>query len=149
MKLGLLLVGNLGLWGAQISQEEDIKTILGLKTWAVVGLGNNPERAALGVSKLLQNKGHRIVPVYPRAETVHGEVGYKTLSEIPFEIDVVDCFVNSNLVGKVVDEAIAIGAKAVWLQLDVIDLEAVDRAKAAGLLTVMDRCPAIEYQKYG
>ena len=149
MKLGLLLVGNLGLWGAQISQEEDIKTILGLKTWAVVGLGNNPERPALGVSKLLQNKGHRIVPVYPRAETVHGEVGYKTLSEIPFEIDVVDCFVNSNLVGKVVDEAIAIGAKAVWLQLDVIDLEAVDRAKAAGLLTVMDRCPAIEYQKHG
>lgn len=149
MKLGLLLVGNLGLWGAQISQEEDIKTILGLKTWAVVGLGNNPERPALGVSKLLQNKGHRIVPVYPRAETVHGEVGYKTLSEIPFEIDVVDCFVNSNLVGKVVDEAIAIGAKAVWLQLGVIDQEAVDRAKAAGLLTVMDRCPAIEYQKQG
>ncbi len=149
MKLGLLLVGNLGLWGAQISQEEDIKTVLGLKTWAVVGLGNNPERAAFGVSKLLQNKGHRIVPVYPRAETVHGEVGYKTLSEIPFEIDVVDCFVNSNLVGKVVDEAIAIGAKAVWLQLDVIDLDAVDRAKAAGLLTVMDRCPAIEYQKHG
>ncbi len=149
MKLGLLLVGNLGLWGAQISQEEDIKTVLGLKTWAVVGLGNNPERAAFGVSKLLQNKGHRIVPVYPRAETVHGEVGYKTLSEIPFEIDVVDCFVNSNLVGKVVDEAIAIGAKAVWLQLDVIDLDAVNRAKAAGLLTVMDRCPAIEYQKHG
>jgi predicted CoA-binding protein len=149
VKLGLLLVGNLGLWGAQISQEEDIKTVLGLKTWAVVGLGNNPERAAFGVSKLLQNKGHRIVPVYPRAETVHGEVGYKTLSEIPFEIDVVDCFVNSNLVGKVVDEAIAIGAKAVWLQLDVIDLDAVDRAKAAGLLTVMDRCPAIEYQKHG
>jgi len=145
----LLLVGNLGLWGAQISQEEDIKTVLRLKTWAVVGLGNNPERAAFGVSKLLQNKGHRIVPVYPRAETVHGEVGYKTLSEIPFEIDVVDCFVNSNLVGKVVDEAISIGAKAVWLQLDVIDLEAVDRAKAAGLLTVMDRCPAIEYQKNG
>jgi predicted CoA-binding protein len=149
VKLGLLLVGNLGLWGAQISQEEDIKTVLGLKTWAVVGLGNNPERAAFGVSKLLQNKGHRIVPVYPRAETVHGEVGYKTLSEIPFEIDVVDCFVNSNLVGKVVDEAIAIGAKAVWLQLDVIDLDAVNRAKAAGLLTVMDRCPAIEYQKHG
>ncbi len=145
----MLLVGNLGLWGAQISQEEDIKTVLRLKTWAVVGLGNNPERAAFGVSKLLQNKGHRIVPVYPRAETVHGEVGYKTLSEIPFEIDVVDCFVNSNLVGKVVDEAISIGAKAVWLQLDVIDLEAVDRAKAAGLLTVMDRCPAIEYQKNG
>lgn len=132
-----------------MNQDEIIKIVLGLKTWAVVGLGNNPERAAFGVSKLLQDKGHRIVPVYPRAEMVHGEVGYKTLSEIPFEIDVVDCFVNSNLVGKLVDEAIAIGAKAVWLQLGVIDQEAVDRAKAAGLLTVMDRCPAIEYQKNG
>ena len=84
--------------------------------------------------------------MYPRAEVVHGEVGYKTLSEIPEQVDVVDCFVNSKLVGKVVDEAIAIGAKAVWLQRDVIDEEAVARAQAAGLLTVMDRCPAIEYR---
>jgi len=145
----LLLVGSLELWGAQISQDEIIEIVLGLRTWAIVGLGNNPERAAFGVSKLLQDKGHQIVPVYPRAETVHGEVGYKSLSEIPFEIEVVDCFVNSNLVGKVVDEAISIGAKAVWLQLDVIDHEAIDRAKAAGLLTVMDRCPAIEYRKRG
>lgn len=99
------------------------------------------------MAKLLQEKGHRIIPVYPRAEIVHGETGYKTLSDIGQPIDVVDCFVNSNLVGKVVDEAIAIGAKAVWLQLDVIDHEAVARAQAAGLLTVMDRCPAIEYQK--
>jgi predicted CoA-binding protein len=78
---------------------------------------------------------------------VHGEVGYKTLSEIPFQIDVVDCFVNSRLVGSVVDEAIAIGAKAVWLQLDVIDEAAVARAEAAGLIAIMDRCPAIEYRK--
>ena len=84
--------------------------------------------------------------MYPRAEVVHGEIGYKTLSEIPVNVDVVDCFVNSSLVGKVVDEAIAIGAKAVWLQLDVIDNDAVARAQAAGLLTVMDRCPAIEYR---
>ena len=126
-----------------------IDVVLGLKTWAVVGLGNNPERAAFGVSKLLQEKGHRIIPVYPRAEIVHGEIGYKTLTEIPVAIDVVDCFVNSNLVGKVVDEAIAIGAKAVWLQLGVIDQEAIERAKLAGLFTVMDRCPAIEYQKRG
>jgi predicted CoA-binding protein len=77
---------------------------------------------------------------------VHGETGYKTLSEIPGSVDVVDCFVNSTLVGKVVDEAIAIGAKAVWLQLDVIDNEAIARAQAAGLLTIMDRCPAIEYR---
>jgi predicted CoA-binding protein len=95
---------------------------------------------------LLQDKGHRIIPVYPRAETVHGEIGYKALSEIPESVDVVDCFVNSQLVGKVVDEAIAIGAKAVWLQLDVIDEPAVARAQAAGLITVMDRCPAIEYR---
>ena len=127
--------------------EETISQVLAMKTWAVVGLGNNPERAAYGVAKLLQDNGHKIVPVYPRAEEVHGEMGYKTLSEIPFPIDVVDCFVNSKLVGKVVDEAIAIGAKAVWLQLDVIDQEAVGRAEAAGLLAIMDRCPAIEYRK--
>ena len=77
---------------------------------------------------------------------MHGEIGYKTLSDIPGPVDVVDCFVNSTLVGKVVDEAIAIGAKAVWLQLDVIDNDAVARAQAAGLLAVMDRCPAIEYR---
>lgn len=127
--------------------DETIDQVLKLKTWAIVGLGNNPERAAFGVSKLLQDKGHRIVPVYPRAETVHGETGYKTLSEIPFEVDVVDCFVNSKLVGKVVDEAITIGAKAVWLQLDVIDEAAVSRAESAGLLAIMNRCPAIEYKK--
>lgn len=127
--------------------EEKIDQVLAMKTWAIVGLGNNPERAAFGVSKLLQEKGHRIVPVYPRAETVHGEIGYKSLSEIPFPIEVVDCFVNSKLVGAVVDEAIAIGAKAVWLQLDVIDEAAVARAEAAGLIAIMDRCPAIEYRK--
>jgi predicted CoA-binding protein len=84
--------------------------------------------------------------VHPKAETVHGETGFTSLSEIEQPVDVVDCFVNSDLVGSVVDEAIAIGAKAVWLQLDVIDEAAVARAQAAGLLTVMDRCPAIEYR---
>jgi len=127
--------------------EKTIDQVLAMKTWAIVGLGNNPERAAFGVSKLLQDKGHKIVPVYPRAEMVHSEIGYKTLSEIPFPVDVVDCFVNSKLVGKVVDEAIEIGAKAVWLQLDVIDSEAIARAESAGLLAIMDRCPAIEYRK--
>ncbi len=118
-----------------------------MKTWAIVGLGNNPERAAFGVAKVLQDKGHRIIPVHPRAEVVYGEIGYKTLTDIPSEIDVVDCFVNSALVGEVVDEAIAIGAKALWLQLGVIDEAAIARAQGAGLLTVMDRCPAIEYRK--
>ena len=77
---------------------------------------------------------------------MHGETGFMSLSEIEQPVDVVDCFVNSDLVGSVVDEAIVIGAKAVWLQLDVIDEAAVARAQAAGLLTVMDRCPAIEYR---
>lgn len=141
-----MLVGSFTHQVVPINSKETIDAVLALKNWAVVGLGNNPERAAYGVAKLLQDKGHRIFPVYPRAEQVHGEVGYKTLAEIPEQVDVVDCFVNSNLVGKVVDEAIAIGAKAVWLQLDVIDEEAVARAQAAGLLTVMNRCPAIEYK---
>lgn len=130
-----------------MNTHSEIDAVLSLHTWAVVGLGNNPERAAFGVAKLLQEKGHRIVPVYPRAETVHGEVGYKTLSEVPDAIDVVDCFVNSARVGEVVDEAIAIGAKAIWLQLDVIDEAAIARAEAAGLIAIMDRCPAIEYAK--
>ena len=130
-----------------MNTQTEIDAVLALHTWAVVGLGNNPERAAFGVAKLLQEKGHRIIPVYPRAEIVHGEVGYKTLSEIPHAIDVGDCFVNSERVGEVVDEAIAIGAKAIWLQLDVIDEAAIVRAQAAGLIAIMDRCPAIEYAK--
>jgi len=130
-----------------VNTQAEIDAALALHTWAVVGLGNNPERAAFGVAKLLQEKGHRIIPVYPRAEIVHGEVGYKTLSEVPDAIDVVDCFVNSERVGEVVDEAIAIGAKAIWLQLDVIDEAAIARAQAAGLIAIMDRCPAIEYAK--
>jgi predicted CoA-binding protein len=134
------------LWGVPITSKETIDAVLSLKTWAVVGLSNNSERAAFGVARLLQDKGHHIIPVHPKAETVHGETVYTTLSEIPVAVDVVDCFVNSQLVGSVVDEAIAIGAKAVWLQLDVIDEEAIARAQAAGLLTVMDRCPAIEYR---
>ena len=143
-----MLAGSFTRQDALIKESEVIDALLAMKVWAVVGLGNNPDRAAFGVAKLLQDKGHQIIPVYPRAEEVHGQMGYKTLSEIPIKVDVVDCFVNSSLVGKVVDEAIAIGAKAVWLQLDVIDEAAVARAQAAGLLTVMNRCPAIEYRAH-
>jgi len=131
-----------------MNTTETITQILDLKNWAVVGLANNPDRPAFGVAKLLQDEGHQIFPVHPKAEVVHGENGYKSLADIPEQIDVVDCFVNSNLVGEVVDQAIAIGAKAVWLQLGVIDEAAAARAQAAGLLTVMDRCPAIEYQRF-
>ena len=131
-----------------MNTTETISQVLALKNWAIVGLANNPERPAYGVAKLLQDKGHQIFPVHPKAETVHGETGYLNLADIPTQVEVVDCFVNSNLVGAVVDQAIAIGAKAVWLQLGVIDQAAVDRAQAAGLLTVMDRCPAIEYKRF-
>ncbi|WP_420113879.1 CoA-binding protein [Pseudactinotalea sp.] len=115
-------------------------------TWAVVGLSTNPERAAFRVSSYLQSIGTTIVPVHPKAETVHGATGYATLAEIPGDVavDVVDVFVNAELAGAVVDEAIARGARAVWMQLGVIDHEAAQRALDAGLDVVMDRCPAIE-----
>lgn len=125
---------------------EIIDRILALRTWAIVGLSNNHDRPAFEVAALLQAKGHRIIPVHPKAETVHGEHGYATLAQIPFPIDVVDIFVNSSLAGGVVDQAIAIKAKALWLQLDVIDESAFVRAESAGLMAVMNRCPAIEYR---
>ncbi|MBA2946869.1 CoA-binding protein [Streptomyces himalayensis] len=118
-------------------------------TWAVVGLSNNQRRAAYGVSDVLQRYGKRIVPVHPKAETVHGEKGYASLADIPFDVDVVDVFVNSHLAGAVADEAVAIGAQAVWFQLGVIDEAAYERTRAAGLDMVMDRCPAIEIPRLG
>ncbi|MCF3120730.1 CoA-binding protein [Streptomyces arenae] len=118
-------------------------------TWAVVGLSNNRDRAAYGVAAVLQRFGKRVVAVHPKAETVHGEQGYPSLSAVPFQIDVVDVFVNSALAGQVADEAVAAGARAVWFQLDVIDEAAYDRTRAAGLEMVMNRCPAIEIPRLG
>ena len=117
--------------------------------WAVVGLSMNSRRAAYGVAEVLQRKGRTIMPIHPKAEQVHGATGYPRLADVPVPIDVVDCFVNSSRVGAVVDDAIAVGAKAVWLQLDVIDHAAAARAVAAGLDVVMDRCPAIEGPRLG
>lgn len=118
-------------------------------TWAVVGLSGNQARAAYGVARVLQRFGKRVVPVHPKAEPVHGEQGYASLAEIPFPVDVVDVFVNSSLAGQVADEAVAVGAKAVWFQLDVVDRAAYERTQAAGLEMVMDRCPAIEIPRLG
>ncbi len=118
-------------------------------TWAVVGLSNNSSRAAYGVAQVLQRFGKRVVPVHPKAETVHGEQGYASLADIPFPVDVVDVFVNSELAGSVADEAVAVGAKAVWFQLGVVDPDAYGRTRAAGLDMVMDRCPAIEIPRLG
>jgi predicted CoA-binding protein len=133
------------------TESETVRKILTATgdTWAVVGLSSNRARAAYGVAAVLQRFGKRIVPVHPKAETVHGEQGYASLADIPFPVDVVDVFVNSEHAGQVADEAVAVGAKAVWFQLDVIDEAAYARTREAGLDMVMDRCPAIEIPLLG
>lgn len=122
--------------------------------WAVVGLSTHTTRTAYGVARWLKDAlGHRIIPVHPLAEEVWGEPGYRTLTQIPdgTVVAVVNCFVNSQRVGAVVDEAILnkdrLGIEAVWLQLGVIDEDAAGRAIDAGLDVVMDTCPMIEYPK--
>lgn len=118
--------------------------------WAVVGLSTNRARAAFGVAAYVQSTlGHEIVPVHPRAETVHGAQGHASLARVPGHVDVVDVFVNSTLAGAVVDDAIAVGARAVWLQLGVVDEDAARRARDAGLDVVMDTCPVIEGRRLG
>ncbi|WP_051804168.1 CoA-binding protein [Streptomyces griseus] len=133
------------------SEEETVRRILTGTgdTWAIVGLSSNRERAAYGVAAVLQRFGKRIVPVHPKAETVHGEPGYASLADVPFPVDVVDVFVNSDLAGEVADQAREIGAKAVWFQLGVVDEAAYARTTDAGLDMVMDRCPAIEIPRLG
>lgn len=119
-------------------------------TWFVVGLGDSPDRAAYGVARILQRQGKRIVPIHPRAETVHGERGYPTITEAAAAVgvpDVVDCFVRSDRVGPFAAEAIAVGAKAVWFQLHVIDDAAAQAVVDAGATMIMDRCPAIELRR--
>ncbi|YCH06155.1 CoA-binding protein [Arthrobacter sp. alpha11c] len=121
--------------------------------WAIVGLSNNEWRSAYDVSLYVRDRmGMEIIPVNLKGEDVHGEKGYKSLMDIPAEkhpIDVVDCFVNSQRVGAVIDQAIAVGAKAVWLQLGVFDDDAVQRARDAGLDVVVNSCPAREGWHYG
>lgn len=117
--------------------------------WFVVGLGNNPNRAAFGVAKFLQTHGKQIVPIHPRAEIVHGEQGFVTISaaaKVWGPPDVVDLFVNSSRAGEISDEGIQAGATVIWMQLGVIDEEAAERARMVGLTVVMDKCPAIEWR---
>ncbi|MCC9197549.1 CoA-binding protein [Arthrobacter sp. zg-Y820] len=137
--------------GAHVNDPAVIGRLLREKgRWAVVGLSNNPRRTAVGVSKYLQDHlGMEIIPVSLKGDDVHGNKGYRRLSDIPGQIDVVDCFVNSTRVGDIVDQAIAVGAKAVWLQLGVVDEAAAARAAAAGLDVVMNTCPVIEAPYYG
>ena len=116
--------------------------------WFIVGLGDNPERPAYGVAKFLQNSGKQIVPIYPRAEIVHGEQGFKTIAdaaEVWGPPDVVDVFVRSSRAGEFADQAIAAGAKVVWFQVGVLDHAAAERVTQAGASMVMDTCPVIEW----
>jgi predicted CoA-binding protein len=122
-------------------------------TWAIVGLTTNEWRSAYDVSLFIRDRmGMEIIPVNLPGDDVHGEKGYRSLVDIPAEkhpIDVVDCFVNSHKVGAVIDQAIEVGAKAVWLQLGVFDDAAVERAEAAGLDVVVNSCPAREGWRVG
>lgn len=121
------------------------------RTIAMIGASDRPDRPSYGVMKFLQNHGYRVFPINPRitGEHVHGEFVWRDLFQIGEPIDLVDIFRNSEDAGAAVDEAIAVGAKAVWMQLGVINQEAAERAEAARLKVVMNRCPKIEIARLG
>ena len=129
------------------SDSDTIKDIVNnSKIIAVVGLSDKPERPSYGVASYLQSQGYRIIPVNPMKAEILGEKSYPDLSSIPEPIDVVDIFRKSEAVGPIVDEAIKVKAKTVWMQQGVINVEAADKAQAAGLKVVMDRCLLIEHR---
>jgi uncharacterized protein len=117
-------------------------------TWAVVGLSGDPSRTAYRIAEFLQERGKRIVPVHPAAPTVLGAQGYPTLADVPVPIDVVDVFRRSAAAGEFADQAVDVGARGVWFQLGVVDQDAFERTRAAGVPMVMDTCPAIEWPRY-
>ncbi|GAA2845085.1 CoA-binding protein [Nonomuraea rubra] len=132
--------------GNRFADETVIRRLLTeARTWAFVGLSGNPARTAYDQAGLLKSRGRRVIPVHPAAETVLGEPGYASLAEVPDKVDVVAVYRRSEHAGQVIDEAIAIGAGAVWLPLGVIDEAAALRALDAGLDVVMDRCPGVEW----
>lgn len=135
-----------------LTANEDIKVLLeGARTIAMVGASDRPDRPSYGVMRMLQAHGYRVIPVNPQitGEHVHGEFVFRDLAQIGEPIDIVDIFRRPQAAGEAVDEAIAVGAKAVWMQLGVINHEAAARAEAAGLKVVMDRCPAIDIPRLG
>ena len=135
-----------------LTKDEDIAELLSSATTiAMVGASDSPDRASYGMMKFLQDRGYRVIPVNPKitGEHVHGEYVWRELSQIGEPIDIVDIFRRSDFAGENVDDAIAIGAKAVWMQLGVVDMAAAKRAEAAGLKVVMDRCPKIEIVRLG
>ena len=126
--------------------DDDIRWALTeTSTWAVVGCSPDPDRDSHRIAALLQRRGLRVIPVNPAADEILGERCFASLADIGEPVDVVDVFRRSSEAGRHVDEAIEIGARGVWLQLGVIDHDALARARAAGLHAVMDRCPAIEF----
>lgn len=130
-----------------LTRDEDIAELLSsARTIAMVGASDRPGRPSNGVMRALQDHGYRVIPVNPNitGEHLYGEFVWRELSQIGVPIDIVDIFRRSEAAGEAVDQAIAVGAKAVWLQLGVIDEAAAERAEAAGLKVVMDRCIKIE-----
>jgi len=135
-----------------LTDSRDIAELLQtVRTIAMVGASDRPDRPSNGVMKFLQGHGYRVIPVNPTitGEHVHGEYVWRELGQIGEPIDMVDIFRRSSEVGPIVDQAIAIGAKAIWMQLGVIDDDAAARAEAVGLQVVMDHCPKIEIMRLG
>ncbi len=135
-----------------LTADADIKALLeGARTIALIGASDRPNRPSYGVMAQLQAHGYRVIPVNPQitGEHIHGEFVFRDLSQLGDQIDIVDIFRNSAAAGEAVDQAIAAGARAVWMQLGVINHDAAARAEAAGLQVVMDRCPAIDIPRLG
>lgn len=135
-----------------LTSDAEIKALLEeTRTIAVVGASDRPDRPSFRVMKTLQDHGYRTIPVNSQitGEHVHGEYVFRELGQLGDPIDMVDIFRRSDAVGEVVDQAIAVGAKSIWMQLGVIDQRAAARAEAAGLKVVMDRCPAIDIPRLG
>ncbi len=124
-----------------------IETILNYKNIAVVGISDNPERPSYDVASFLEKHGYNIIPVNPSLAEWKGKKSYPDLKSIPEKVDVVDIFRRPEAVSPIVDEAIAIKAKAVWMQLGIVNEEAAAKAKAAGIEVVMDKCMKIEYNR--
>ena len=135
-----------------LESDEEIATLLKTsRTVALVGASARPERDSYTVMSFLQAQGYRVIPVNPglAGQTLLGETVVGTLADIKDPIDIVDIFRNSDAAGQIIDQAIGVGASAVWMQLGVINPQAADRAEAAGLKVVMDRCPKIEIPRLG
>ncbi len=133
----------------QNPSPEEIKSLLQrVKTIAVVGLSPKPDRPSFGVSQAMQRFGYRIVPVRPALAEALGEKAYAKLADIPFPVDLVNVFRESAAIPGVVEETLAIGAPAIWIQEGIIHDEAAEKARAAGLTVVMDRCIFKDYLRW-